>query len=37
MQLGIGLGMVEMRSVCMLHCVSECRVTIYGAFTGDSL
>jgi hypothetical protein len=35
--LGIGLGMVEMRSVGVLQCVSECRVTVYCAFTGVSL
>ena len=35
--LGIGLGMVEMRSIGVLHCVSECRVTVYCAFTGVSL
>ena len=36
-QLGIGLGMVEMRSIGVLHCVSECRVTVYCAFIGVSL
>ena len=35
--MGTGLGMVEMRSVGVLHCVSECRVTVYCAFTGVSL
>jgi hypothetical protein len=35
--LGIGLGKVEMRSVGVLHYVSECRVTVYCAFTGVSL
>ena len=36
--MGSGLGMVEMRSVGVLHCVSECRVTVYcAAFTGVSL
>jgi len=30
-QLGIGLGMEEMRSVGVLQCVSEWRVTVYCA------
>lgn len=32
-----GLGMAEMRSGGVLHCVSECRVIVYCAFTGVSL
>ena len=34
---GHWLGMVEIRSVGVLDCVSECRVTVYCAFTGVSL
>jgi hypothetical protein len=37
-QLDSGLGMVEMRSVGVFQCVSECRVTVYCvAFIGVSL
>ena len=36
-RIGSGLWMVEMRSVGELHCLSECRVTVYYAFTGVSL
>jgi hypothetical protein len=37
-QLDSGLGMVEMRSVGVLQCVSGWRVTVYcAAFTGVSL
>ena len=37
-QLRIGLGIVEMRSVGVLQCVSECTVTVYfTTFTGVSL
>jgi hypothetical protein len=32
-----GLGMIEMRSVGVLHCVLECRVIVYCALTGASL
>jgi hypothetical protein len=36
-QLGSELGMVEMTSGGVLHCVSDCRVIVYCAFSGVSL
>jgi hypothetical protein len=36
-QVGSRLGMVEIISVGVLHCLSECRIIVYCAFTGVRL